>query len=93
VVAHFAGRMVAPVKFKTPGLYRFIRHPIYLGFIIAFWAAPTMSAGHLLFATVTTAHIFIGIMLEERDLVGMFGDEYRFYREHVPMLFPWRKPT
>jgi protein-S-isoprenylcysteine O-methyltransferase Ste14 len=91
VVAHFAGRMVAPVKFKTPGLYRFIRHPIYLGFIIAFWAAPTMTVGRLLFAAVTTAYIFVGIFLEERDLVDLFGDEYRRYRERVSMLVPWRK--
>jgi protein-S-isoprenylcysteine O-methyltransferase Ste14 len=88
VVAHFAGRMVAPVKFKTPGLYRFIRHPIYLGFIIAFWSAPTMTLGHLLFASVTTAYIFVGIYLEERDLVSLFGSEYRRYRERVAMLLP-----
>ena len=87
VVTHFAGRMAAPVKFKTPGLYRLIRHPIYLGFIIAFWSTPLMTLGHLLFASVTTAYIFIGIWLEERDLVGFFGDEYRKYRERVAMLF------
>jgi protein-S-isoprenylcysteine O-methyltransferase Ste14 len=76
--------MPAPV-FRTPFYYRFVRHPIYLGFIIAFWAAPTMSAGHLLFAAGTTACILIAIMLEERDLVGLFGDERRD-REHVSML-------
>ena len=88
VVAHFAGRMVEPVKFKTPGLYRLIRHPIYLGFIIAFWSTPTMTLGHLLFAAVTTAYIFVGIYLEERDLVSLFGDQYRRYRQRVAMLVP-----
>ncbi|MFH1341141.1 MAG: methanethiol S-methyltransferase [Pseudomonadota bacterium] len=88
VVAHFAGRMAEPVRFKTPGLYRLIRHPIYLGFIIAFWSTPTMTLGHLLFASVTTAYIFVGIYLEERDLVSMFGNEYRRYRERVAMLLP-----
>jgi protein-S-isoprenylcysteine O-methyltransferase Ste14 len=88
VLTHFAGRVTAPIKFRTPGLYRLIRHPIYLGFIIAFWSAPVMTLGHLLFASVTTAYIFIGIWLEERDLVGFFGDEYRKYRERVAMLVP-----
>jgi protein-S-isoprenylcysteine O-methyltransferase Ste14 len=88
VVTHFAGRVTEPMKFKTPGLYRLIRHPIYLGFIIAFWSTPTMTLGHLLFAAVTTAYIFVGIYLEERDLVAMFGQEYRRYREKVAMLVP-----
>jgi protein-S-isoprenylcysteine O-methyltransferase Ste14 len=88
VITHFAGRIAAPVKFKTPGLYRLIRHPIYLGFIIAFWSTPTMTLGHLLFAAVTTAYIFVGIYLEERDLVALFGDEYRKYRQRVAMLLP-----
>jgi methanethiol S-methyltransferase len=88
VVTHLAGRTMPAPRFKTPVLYRLVRHPIYLGFIIAFWAAPTMTVGHLLFAAVTTAYIFVGIFLEERDLVAQFGDEYRRYRERVSMLVP-----
>ena len=91
VTSNLAGREVPGPTFRTPLLYNFVRHPIYLGFIIAFWAAPTMSAGHLLFAAVTTVYIFVGIMLEERHLIDMFGDEYRRYMERASMLFPWRK--
>src|ERR1044072_8719608 len=72
VVSHFAGRVAQPIKFKTPGLYRLIRHPIYLGFIIAFWCTPTMTLGHLLFSAVTTAYTFAVIYPDERDLVVLF---------------------
>jgi protein-S-isoprenylcysteine O-methyltransferase Ste14 len=91
VVNNLRGRTMPPPRFKAPMLYKIVRHPIYLGFIIAFWAAPTMTAGHLLFATVTTAYIFVGIFLEERDLTALFGDEYRRYRARVGMLLPHRK--
>jgi protein-S-isoprenylcysteine O-methyltransferase Ste14 len=91
VANNLTGRSMPAAAFRTPLYYKFVRHPIYLGFIIAFWAAPTMSVGHLLFAAVTTAYIFVGIFLEERDLVDLFGDDYRRYRERVSMLVPWRK--
>lgn len=91
VANNLAGRNMPAQRFKTPMLYNFIRHPIYLGFIIAFWAAPVMTVGHLLFAAVTTAYIFVGIFLEEHDLVELFGDDYRRYRQRVSMLVPWRK--
>src|SRR6202022_1200603 len=91
VANNLTGRPMPVPRFRTPLYYKFVRHPIYLGFIIAFWAAPTMSVGHLLFAAVTTAYIFVGILLEERDLVDLFGGDYRRYRDRVSMLFPWRK--
>jgi len=77
-----------PPNFTQRAFYRFVRHPIMLGFVIAFWATPHMSVGHLVFAIATTGYILLGIFLEERDLLRHLGPDYRAYRARVPMLFP-----
>ncbi|NQU69996.1 MAG: isoprenylcysteine carboxylmethyltransferase family protein, partial [Rhodospirillales bacterium] len=79
------------VVFKMPGFYKLVRHPIMVGFIIAFWATPAMSMGHRLFAVVTTAYIVIAIQIEERDLIAMLGDAYVTYKKRVPALIPFTK--
>jgi protein-S-isoprenylcysteine O-methyltransferase Ste14 len=83
----FRGRPYTPLAFATPGPYRMVRHPLYVGWLLAVWAAPTMTAAHLLFALVTTAYILVAIRWEERDLVT-FHPEYAAYRRRVGMLLP-----
>jgi protein-S-isoprenylcysteine O-methyltransferase Ste14 len=87
-LARLLGHTPPEPAFITPFLYRWLRHPLYTGFILAFWATPRMTLGHLFFAIATTGYIFVGIWFEERDLIAYFGDRYRQYRATVGMLFP-----
>ncbi|MGD9693286.1 MAG: isoprenylcysteine carboxylmethyltransferase family protein [Phycisphaerales bacterium] len=84
---YFRGREYTYLKFVTPGPYRFVRHPLYVGWLLGFWGTPTMTAAHLLFAAVTTAYILVAIRLEERDLMDAHP-EYAAYRERTGMLTP-----
>jgi len=88
-VSYAMGRPHEPPKFRERLFYRWVRHPLMLGFLIAFWATPVMSQGHLLFALVTTAYILIAIQIEERTLVHLHGDHYRDYQRRVGMLLPF----
>jgi len=93
VFARLTGRALPEAEFKTPLLYRYVRHPLYVGLLLTFWAVPAMTAGRLLFALGFSAYILIGIGFEERDLLEQFGDRYRRYRAEVGMLLPWRRRT
>ena len=85
---YFRGRQYHHLPFRTPLAYRFVRHPLYVGWMLFFWAAPTMTVAHLLFAGLTTAYMLVAISVEERDLVDHFGEKYLKYQRQVGALFP-----
>ena len=91
VYMHLRGQKHGHSEFKMPGFYRFVRHPIMVGFIIAFWATPLMTTGHLVFAVATTVYILIAIQLEEHDLMSFYGETYQKYRQQVAMLIPLKR--
>lgn len=88
---YFLGRSYEPLRFRVPFFYKYVRHPLYLGWLLAFWATPVMTAAHLLFAALTTAYIFTAIYFEEKDLVKTFGNRYSAYKRKVPMIIPVKK--
>jgi protein-S-isoprenylcysteine O-methyltransferase Ste14 len=87
---YLRGVEYTPPTFRIPALYKLVRHPLYLGWLIVFWSAPTMTAAHLLFAMATTAYILLAIQWEEADLIDLYGQAYRQYRDRTPMILPWR---
>ena len=86
---YWRGMPYEPPTFKTPGPYRFVRHPLYLGFLIAFWSAPLMTSGRLFFSVMCTGYILLAIQFEERDLIDFHGEQYKVYRSGVSMIVPW----
>ena len=88
VYLYLVGRKYTALEFRTPFFYRYVRHPLYVGWLLTFWAAPFMTVAHLFFAVMTTAYIFVAIRFEEADLMNAYGDKYRQYRNQVPMIIP-----
>lgn len=88
---YFLGKKYEPLRFRIPFFYKYVRHPLYLGWLIAFWATPVMSAAHLLFAALTTGYILTAIKFEEKDLITHFGDKYSNYKRLVPKIIPFTK--
>jgi protein-S-isoprenylcysteine O-methyltransferase Ste14 len=88
VYLYLIGCPYTPLEFRTPFFYRYVRHPLYVGWLFTFWSAPVMTVAHFFFAVMTTAYILIAIRFEEADLVAVHGEKYRLYREQVPMLIP-----
>jgi protein-S-isoprenylcysteine O-methyltransferase Ste14 len=89
VYLYLRAKEYTPLEFVTPGPYNYVRHPLYVGWLFAFWSTPTMTAAHLVFAVITTVYILVAIQLEERDLVNVHGQAYADYRRRVPMLIPF----